>query len=73
MLLSNQALRPTENTAVAHCWVMAYWLKTSDLCFAPPIFVFVTVLVDVHKTVDALMLCTYNGLTLVFTIGLVLG
>ena len=47
MLLSNQALRPTENSAVTHCWAMAYKLKTSNLCFAPPIFVFVTVLVDV--------------------------
>ena len=41
MLLSNQALWPTETSAVAHR------LKTSDLCFARPIFVFVTVLVDV--------------------------
>ena len=47
MLLFNQALRPTENSAMAHCWAMACRLKTSDLCFAPPIFVFVTVLVDV--------------------------
>ena len=41
MLLSNQALWPTENSAGAHR------VKTSDLCFAPPIFVFVTGLVDV--------------------------
>ena len=47
MLLSTQALWPTENSAVAYCWAMAHKLKTSDLCFAPPIFVFVTVLVDV--------------------------
>ena len=47
MLLFNQALRPTENSAMAHCWVMACRLQTSDLCFAPPIFVFDTVFVDV--------------------------
>ena len=47
MLLFNQALWPTENSAVAHRWATAHRLKTSDLCFAPPIFVFVTVLVDV--------------------------
>ena len=47
MLLSNQALWPTKSSAVAHYWAMARRLKTSDLCFAPPIFVFVTVLVDV--------------------------
>ena len=47
MLLSNQALWPTEKSAVAHCWAMVYRLKTSDLRFAPPIFVLVTVLVDV--------------------------
>ena len=47
MLLSNQALWLTENSAVAHCWAMAHRLKTSDLCFASPIFVFVAVLVDV--------------------------
>ena len=46
MLLSIQALWPTENSAVALCWALAHRLKTSDLCFAPPIFVFVTVLVD---------------------------
>ena len=45
MLLSNQDLWPTENSAVAHRWAMAHRLKTSDLCFAPPIFV--AVLVDV--------------------------
>ena len=33
--------------AVVHCKAMAHRLKTSDLCFAPFIFVFVTVLVDV--------------------------
>ena len=35
--------------AVAHCRAMVHRLKTSDLCFAPPIFVFVTgtILVDV--------------------------
>ena len=47
MLLSNQALWLTENSAVAHCWAMAHKLKTSDLCFASSIFVFVAVLVDV--------------------------
>ena len=47
MLLSNQALWLIENSAVAHCWAIAHGLKTSDLCFAPPIFVFITVLVDV--------------------------
>ena len=47
MLLSNQALWPTENSAVAHCWAMLHRLKISDPCFAPPIFVFVTVLADV--------------------------
>ena len=47
MLLSNQALWPTKNSVVAHCWAMAHRLKTSDLCFAPTIFVFATGLVDV--------------------------
>ena len=47
MLLSNQAQWPTENSAVAHCWAITHRLKTSDFCFAPSIFVFVSVLVDV--------------------------
>ena len=34
MLLSNQALWPTKNSAVAHCRAMAHRLKSSDLCFA---------------------------------------
>ena len=34
MLPSNQALWPTENSAVAHCRAMARKLKSSDLCFA---------------------------------------
>ena len=31
MLLSNHALSPTENSAVAHCWAMAHKLKTSGV------------------------------------------
>ena len=31
MLLMNQVLWPTERSAAAHYWAMAYKLKTSDL------------------------------------------